>query len=238
MLTGQPRTATALATTDCVLFYINQQDFEAIAMQWPKAFSTILAKAKERLERVANANSTALASQLGERLSEMRSEAGSEQGVLGHVARHTNRPSTPNDRTTGHPSTESHSSKLAGGTSRDHSGTPAPARSLCRSTTHAAFAPRDLTKSEHNYQRPMCSPHQDLAAEVRWRDRVEHDLRSQQDAVNTILERLAEQGELLQRIAATNGAATPTAASAGGSNTPLRLNSQRERLPPLLELEC
>ena len=71
MLTGQPRTATALAVTDCVLFYINQQDFNLVARKWPKALATILAKAKERLERINNNNSRFLADQLGERLHEV-----------------------------------------------------------------------------------------------------------------------------------------------------------------------
>ena len=46
MLTGQPRTATALAVTDCVLFYINASDFNLVARKWPKA----LAKVRARLE--------------------------------------------------------------------------------------------------------------------------------------------------------------------------------------------
>jgi CRP-like cAMP-binding protein len=68
MLTGQPRTATALAVTDCVLFYINQSDFNLVARKWPKALAKILSKAKERLGRINNANSKSLAVQLGERL--------------------------------------------------------------------------------------------------------------------------------------------------------------------------
>jgi trk system potassium uptake protein TrkA len=59
MLTGQPRTATALAVTDCVLFYINQHDFNTVAHKWPKALTTILSKAADRLSRVSNSNSQA-----------------------------------------------------------------------------------------------------------------------------------------------------------------------------------
>jgi CRP-like cAMP-binding protein len=87
MLTGQPRTATAYAVTDCVLFYINQNDFERIARKWPKAFASILAKAKERLERVASSNSTALAQHLGDRLTQLKVEADSDTGILGHLDR-------------------------------------------------------------------------------------------------------------------------------------------------------
>ena len=36
----------ALAVTDCVLFYINQADFNQVARKWPKALASILAKAK------------------------------------------------------------------------------------------------------------------------------------------------------------------------------------------------
>ncbi len=82
MLTGQPRSATALAVTDCVLFYINQQDFNHVARKWPKALSTILAKAKERLLRINNSNSTALAAQLGQRLSEVRLDIASGSGAI------------------------------------------------------------------------------------------------------------------------------------------------------------
>ena len=83
MLTGQPRTATALAVTDCVLFYINQQDFNLVARKWPKALATILAKAKERLERINNNNSQSLAAQLGDRLSEVgRIVAEETHGIL------------------------------------------------------------------------------------------------------------------------------------------------------------
>ena len=83
MLTGQPRTATALAVTDCVLFYINQQDFNLVARKWPKALATILAKAKERLLRINNVNSRQLADQLGDRLSEVRSIVAEEtNGIL------------------------------------------------------------------------------------------------------------------------------------------------------------
>ena len=86
MLTGQPRTATALAVTDCVLFYINQSDFNLVARKWPKALATILAKAKERLERINNANSKSLAFQLGERLGDIRAVLDeTDEGVLGLV---------------------------------------------------------------------------------------------------------------------------------------------------------
>ena len=84
MLTGQPRTATALAVTDCVLFYINQSDFNLVARKWPKALATILAKAKERLERINNANSKSLAAQLGERLGDIHAVlAETADGIVG-----------------------------------------------------------------------------------------------------------------------------------------------------------
>ena len=79
MLTGQPRTATALAVTDCVLFYINQSDFNLVARKWPKALATILAKAKERMMRINNVNSQSLAQQLGERLHEVNQEMAFDQ---------------------------------------------------------------------------------------------------------------------------------------------------------------
>jgi CRP-like cAMP-binding protein len=84
MLTGQPRTATALAVTDCVLFYINQSDFNLVARKWPKALAKILAKAKERLERINSTNTHALAAQLGHRLSDIHCIIAEErQGLLG-----------------------------------------------------------------------------------------------------------------------------------------------------------
>jgi CRP-like cAMP-binding protein len=71
MLTDQQRTATALAVSDCVLFYINQRDFNHVARNWPRALVTILTKAKERVQRIKNPNSQKLAKELEQKLKEV-----------------------------------------------------------------------------------------------------------------------------------------------------------------------
>lgn len=56
MLIGAPRTATALAASDSVLFYMNRADFNAVAERHPNIHELILRKAHERLQRVAASN--------------------------------------------------------------------------------------------------------------------------------------------------------------------------------------
>lgn len=58
MLTKQKRTATALAATDCILFYMTAEDFEAVIKDYPMYYYTILDKAMERMERVLQSNHT------------------------------------------------------------------------------------------------------------------------------------------------------------------------------------
>jgi CRP-like cAMP-binding protein len=56
MLTRQKRTGTALAATDCILFYMTAEDFEEVIKDYPTYYYTILDKAMERLEKVLQKN--------------------------------------------------------------------------------------------------------------------------------------------------------------------------------------
>lgn len=56
MLTKKPRTATALAASDCVLFYMTADDFHRVTSQHPQVHQLILRKAFERLQRVSVSN--------------------------------------------------------------------------------------------------------------------------------------------------------------------------------------
>jgi hypothetical protein len=91
MLTDHPRSATALAVADCVLFYINQHDFNHVVSKWPIALATIITKCKERVERIDNPNSQMLAKELAQKLKEIPAQPGDldEPSAFRASPRHT-----------------------------------------------------------------------------------------------------------------------------------------------------
>ena len=177
MLTGQPRTATALAVTDCVLFYINQSDFNLVARKWPKALHTILAKAKERLERINNSNSIHLAAQLGERLSLVRNDIETEgSGVLGMMGMGASRDLT-----------------------KSRSPAPAPARQrqdsgLAEESSFKCGLGKSLTENSAFMRPSQAEAIQD------WQVRIEEDVSACSNGLNLVLKRLDEQREMLERV--------------------------------------
>ena len=223
MLTGQPRTATAHAVTDCVLFYINQYEFERIARKWPKAFATILAKAKERLERVASTNTMALAEQLGDKLSEMKKELKEDAGGI-----------------IGFSPTKIHTA-LA----------PAPAAGAidCASTPqHQQENPTEgiLFGPQTGIGRGISRGQNSGDEGSHWRAHVESELRSMRQLQQTLLERLDSQTELFRKFVSSQAAAcrvegearasTPRDAKAEPANRPGAIDPQAqgtESLPPL-----
>lgn len=180
MLTGQPRTATALAVTDCVLFYINQADFNTVARKWPKALHTILAKAKERLERINNCNSKVLASQLGERLSAVRIDMESDGGgILGMMM------------------------GAGGGNLRKKSAmflqppppppppAPPPPSSSVQPEASSNFLSRNST-----FIRPTST-----GSLPEWQGHIETSMQQCNNGLALVLQRLEEQSELMERLA-------------------------------------
>ena len=226
------------AVTDCVLFYINQIDFERIALKWPKAFAAILAKAKERLERVASVNSVTLASQLGDRLSEMNAELRADE--MRHTSRLTHsgsassfdvalRGPSAGERTTG---VLPRLSTIGGGSSCERT-TGRRVSVDFAATTLAARRPTAPSTAETPLPVGTPAGTEDLA----WRGQLQDELRQTREVQHLLLKRLERQSELILALSAAQrpGGATAHADSSGagvgvgvGSCAP---NAAREQFP-------